>query len=366
MLKLKQFEIKGLFNRFDYTIEFPDDENIKIITGPNGYGKTQILNILYSIFTNQSLFGFIFKSIKIELNNGEIFDLKSTEKNSTETYSKLTTFPETYLIREQRLWQKRILEDVEPMPWEKKVFTITNTLDLFSDKLYNLIDKVNDQYLTISKNLDSTFPLRLVNESNRIEEQDYVIKYQELREKQKRLVAVGLLSEVTDFPDFKEDASNALSVYLSDMEQKLAVFDTLLIQLELFSSIINTNFEFKKIKINPQNADLQIVHFAYNNSFYFEDDNQNRLENDFLSSGEQQQVILWYELIFNVKPESLVLIDEPEISLHVAWQTDFLDNIERLQAFKPLQVIVATHSPSIIGSRFNLSYDLYGNGASQR
>jgi len=39
-----------------------------------------------------------------------------------------------------------------------------------------------------------------------------------------------------------------------------------------------------------------------------------------LSSGEQQEVVMLYELLFCVQPGTLVLIDEPELSLHVVWQ----------------------------------------------
>ena len=48
--KLKMLEsiaIKKLFGLFDYHIKFDTVENITILTGPNGYGKTTILNIIY-------------------------------------------------------------------------------------------------------------------------------------------------------------------------------------------------------------------------------------------------------------------------------------------------------------------------------
>ena len=41
---LKQIEIKGLFNLYDYRIDLKDDINIFI--AENGFGKTTILNII--------------------------------------------------------------------------------------------------------------------------------------------------------------------------------------------------------------------------------------------------------------------------------------------------------------------------------
>jgi predicted ATP-binding protein involved in virulence len=67
---------------------------------------------------------------------------------------------------------------------------------------------------------------------------------------------------------------------------------------------------------------------------------------------------LLYELIFNVKPDVLVLIDEPEISLHITWQKEFLNDLLRIIQIQNIQVLIATHSPSIINDRWDLVYNL--------
>ena len=77
-----------------------------------------------------------------------------------------------------------------------------------------------------------------------------------------------------------------------------------------------------------------------------------------LSSGEQHEVVLLYELIFNAKPDTLVLIDEPEISLHVTWQKAFLDDLIQIIELQQIQVLIATHSPQIINNRWDLVYNL--------
>lgn len=67
-----------------------------------------------------------------------------------------------------------------------------------------------------------------------------------------------------------------------------------------------------------------------------------------LSSGEKQIVIMIAHLIFeeDQKPSGVFIIDEPELSLHIAWQEIFVDSI--LQASPNTQFVLATHSPSII------------------
>lgn len=67
-----------------------------------------------------------------------------------------------------------------------------------------------------------------------------------------------------------------------------------------------------------------------------------------LSSGEKQIIIMIAHLIFEEaqKTSGVFIIDEPELSLHIAWQEIFVQSI--MQASPNTQFILATHSPSII------------------
>lgn len=63
------------------------------------------------------------------------------------------------------------------------------------------------------------------------------------------------------------------------------------------------------------------------------------------SSGEQQLLSSLFGLVAEVEDNSLILIDEPELSLHPLWQTQFLDLlIDSLQGFSGCHLIIATHS----------------------
>jgi Predicted ATP-binding protein involved in virulence len=79
---------------------------------------------------------------------------------------------------------------------------------------------------------------------------------------------------------------------------------------------------------------------------------------DKLSSGEKQIFILISQLSFNplLKKANVLIIDEPEISLHVRWQEVFVDGIR--DANPNTQLILATHSPSIVLDRKNKMVDL--------
>jgi predicted ATPase len=67
-----------------------------------------------------------------------------------------------------------------------------------------------------------------------------------------------------------------------------------------------------------------------------------------LSSGERQILILLTFLAFVTVEEQVFIVDEPELSLHPKWQSYFVDAIVSL-APVGTQVIMATHSPEIVG-----------------
>src|SRR5690606_15474251 len=67
-----------------------------------------------------------------------------------------------------------------------------------------------------------------------------------------------------------------------------------------------------------------------------------------LSSGERQIVSMLYAATY-LESTDVVLIDEPEISLHIHWQRILLERMTAQPTDR--QVIVCTHSPEI-GAEF--------------
>lgn len=66
-----------------------------------------------------------------------------------------------------------------------------------------------------------------------------------------------------------------------------------------------------------------------------------------LSSGEKQLTLLLIEILRRIVPGSVILIDEPEISLHMAWQRGLVAALDKIIKQYDAQVIMATHSVEI-------------------
>lgn len=75
------------------------------------------------------------------------------------------------------------------------------------------------------------------------------------------------------------------------------------------------------------------------------------LELTNLSSGEQNLISTGARLVAHAKPGCFIAIDEPELSLNVAWQQRYIELINSaLAAAKGSHVIIASHSPHLISS----------------
>lgn len=116
---------------------------------------------------------------------------------------------------------------------------------------------------------------------------------------------------------------------------------------DLFS-IINSLFSTtgKTIRINERN---EIVF----------DKGETVLTIEQLSSGEKQMLILLFTVFLMKQKSSVLLLDEPEISLHMAWQDKLIEN---LLAINPnCQIFLTTHSPNIFADGWGDKLVFMGN-----
>ncbi len=239
-----------------------------------------------------------------------------------------------------------------------------STVSKYSDELAKLMQDKFKEYGNISQSLDRTFPVRVVKQqpSSDLTGEELREQLNELEETRSQLIEVGFLDKGQDSEfqiqpdDIDESTKNTLSVYIEDVGKKMSVFQEISKKIELFRKIINTKFAYSYKEINFSKEKGFIFTTLYNSSL----SELKTLSPTDLSSGEQHELILIYELLFKVQPNSLVLIDEPELSLHVGWQIQFLKDLQEITKLADLDILVATHSPDIIQDRWDLTVELKG------
>jgi predicted ATP-binding protein involved in virulence len=248
----------------------------------------------------------------------------------------------TYFIEHQRLLKK--IEKTE------ENILMVETIKLYAKELKDMIVENIQKSFLETQALESSYLDRLIKEKNMISEQEYTTRIHILTEKQEKLRYLGLYESKQKNVEYSQENAKVFLVYINDLEQKLKTFDELSEKLDLFTTILNKRrFSYKSIHISKEKG------------FYIKNANDKEIELEQLSSGEQHQIIILYELIFNIKPNTLILIDEPEISLHITWQRDFLNDLFKIAKLQNIQVIMATHSPSIVNDRWDLVYTLEKN-----
>ena len=210
-------------------------------------------------------------------------------------------------------------------------------------------EKLNEEklkFLNASQRIDGQLIDNLLADVAVLDETQYNTLREEVTNKIADLKAFGLIGNITIRP-YDDAHNNVLSVYLRNTNEKLKAYDGILSKLKIFSRVIEQlRFVNKTVCYSPVDG-LSIK--TADGLF---------LNESKLSSGEQNEIVMLYEMIFDVDDNTILLVDEPEISLHVAWQNKFVGTITEIAASKGLQVVIATHSPQIIGGRWEECYDL--------
>ena len=231
------------------------------------------------------------------------------------------------------------------------------TVRQYSEEIGETVQQTLSKYGALSQSLDRTFPARLVEEPVQADFTMESLRSElaEVEAKRRRLVDAGLLAQDTaawsvtipNIENVDESRREVLAVYARDAKQKLSVFDDVFAKVDALKRIANSRFLHKRISISTSGLLVKTS-------------DGKKLELEMLSSGEQHELVLLYDLLFRVKKDSFILIDEPELSLHVAWQEQFLSDIEEIAELSDFRVLLATHSPQIIGDRFDLTVELKG------
>lgn len=260
-----------------------------------------------------------------------------------------TTFPVLFIT------DQRLIIDSPRQSSERERSTRT-AADEVARQIAHEISAAKSAYGNRSQALDHDFPQRVIgtikNPPN-MSDQELRDQLEELTRKSASLEAVGLLAKesVSEFEDLDLALANVkplIQTYVEDSRQKLAVLEPLRTKLQLFSDFLRQHYGHKRILLDPERG-LTIATSARRPA---------PLTPSKLSSGEQQMMVLAHQILFKATEGTLVLIDEPELSLHVLWQSTFVEDLAEMGQVNNLSFLLATHSPTLIGGREDLKRSL--------
>ncbi|MEN6317287.1 MAG: AAA family ATPase [Syntrophaceae bacterium] len=130
--------------------------------------------------------------------------------------------------------------------------------------------------------------------------------------------------------------ANVLNPYLESLEKKLEALADIYRRVDSLISVINRFLTNKTLTFDLHTG-LTVT--ANGNTV---------LTPQMLSSGERHLFLLFCNSLVAVDRPSIMMIDEPEISLNVKWQRTLLSSLLECVGDSPVQYIFATHSIELL------------------
>lgn len=400
-IKIDEIEVEDLFGSYSYLLRAPEESNFMILYGDNGCGKTSILSTTFHLLNPEPTSGhrtevslIPFKKFIIKLSNGDVIEATRKNPHDDEYVVKgITRWRGIFTYRWVDQRKRRYIDDVEYEREYAKYCHYLGTLDLntlfmsanrpiidneekYFDSIIeepfaknirirnrpkeadlgdvmnrfhhwmqtNVMKNTNEGYRSIDE-LYANF-IKTYNRKQKSSINDIRERFINLTEKNEKFKRFGLSTDIlTD--NFKRIIDNAtadnfnvfvpiLQSYVDSLNIRLDALQPIESKLSILEKYLSKFFARKKIKIN-----------ALEGLLIFSEDGE-QLDYSKLSSGEKQILYLFCSIITSVSKSSIVIIDEPEISLNIKWKREFLRAVNDIIAENHVQVIIASHSIELI------------------
>lgn len=345
-MRIRSVVVKGLFNEYDYELNLNPD--LTFIHSPNGLGKSTIAHMVYSILRGDRTYleDIPFSRMNIAfVDDSTLIVEKSNGKMSVRIQKNRLESP----LTDEELDN---ISDIIYLPPERLMITkkdghIVNALESAAQELYDSIRTAKDNTKLTPSN----------QQHKDISNSDLEFWCKDLKAKLDFIKDAGFEPEIPTgyrFPPSRYDLIDdrekyeALAYSVSDYVEKNYQFAESII---VFKDIINNIFINKTIDVS---ATGKLV-VSMNNG--------TSLPLNKLSSGETQVLLMFYYILFHSGQDGVVIVDEPEISLHVSWQQMLGDYFSDICRVRKVQIIVATHSPQIIHDKWDLAIEMVRKNA---
>ena len=294
-MKIKNLHIKEFKGLRDISINFEKNDeplDLVVLAGSNGSGKTRVLESILQYFQDHIQYNYRGNSNKIEIYFEEKEKIcRNNVGDEMELYEGLKSFS---------------YHEIDN-PRNEKHIKIKKELNILPKIIY-VPTEINFQKM-------NTASTTLVQEYNFI-----------------NIVNTNLIKDIPSYI-----ATKMISAMLKNKNEKVGD-----VQKKVFNEI---NEIFENLSIDVKVEDISQ---DGRNITLFTNSSGDEFDINELSSGEKQ-LFLRTLAIKMLNPEnSIILIDEPELSLHPKWQQRIVDVYRKIG--KNNQIIIATHSPHILGS----------------
>ena len=289
-MKIKNLHIKEFKGLRDISINFEKNDellDLLVLAGSNGSGKTRVLESILKYFQDN----LNYKQNNIEA--GIFYEEK--EKNCISNVGDFFDGLENFSYREVN------------NPLHEKYIEIKKKLDILPKIIY-VPTEINFQKMNVAS-------------TTLVQEYKFI-----------NIVNTNLIKDIPSYI-----ATKMISAMLKNKNEKVGD-----VQKKVFNEI---NEIFENLSIDVKVEDISQ---DGRNITLFTNSLGDEFDINELSSGEKQ-LFLRTLAIKMLNPEnSIILIDEPELSLHPKWQQRIVDVYRKIG--KNNQIIIATHSPHILGS----------------
>ena len=316
-MKIEKVHIKNVKGIKNLELSFKKDNKILdliVLAGVNGSGKTTILEAIKDFFNNKYL------------------NFNKPEKSNVN----LDIFFEDF--------EKKQIEEAEKSSIDNYEHKLQDFFSALQSYEYNR--KNNGEYYSylIAKFFENPPKIIYVPAENKFEE---IQTYSTTLSKKYEFINIINSNVIKDIPSYIATRRNYLATIEEDLTMK-----------EITNKVVN---EINGI-FNILELDVKLKGFSKDEKTMpiFENSAGEEFDINDLSSGEKQLFLRTLSIKMLEPKNSIILIDEPELSLHPKWQQRIIEVYKKIGENN--QIIVATHSPHILGSVSNENiFILYRN-----
>lgn len=357
-MKIISMSIDGLF-KSDRNISFNFNDDINIITGRNGSGKTSAMKLMWYIIS-----GNILNAIKeIEFNKvtikTDLYECSVTKISNFTCRVEIMEGGERKVFEDLEDEDGNIVENAEDQPSQmlkgtggsiflptfRRIeggFTIESRRGASRRSAGGLFapssqtSDIDEALTTLSRRLSSPGHIFVASISTSDIVTILLRKYADLSEEYNRLQKLSsqdMIQKIREFQAGSGDenlhkANRLIDTIKNDIENTEANRDKIMSPMSAIKSTVLNIFSHSGIMIDRR------LSFG---------DAANSISSDSLSAGEKQMLsFICYNALYKDIP---IFIDEPELSLHVDWQRQLFNILGNQGSGN--QFIISTHSPFI-------------------